>query len=131
MVHPTKAYFSMKEPPSEGCMRILSFKWRCIFSSYYYCLVFLLPSLFQREGRKHQLTCLQIKQEANDVPCNPCCNWYWQKVRLIRMNLNYSQESSKTFSCYVQARSKRSRFITLFQAAMKSWTNFSFESALP
>ena len=30
-----------------------------------------------------------------------------------------------------QARSKRSAFITLFQAATKSFTNFSFESALP
>ncbi len=28
-----------------------------------------------------------------------------------------------------QARSKRSRFITLFQAATKSFTNFSFESS--
>jgi hypothetical protein len=29
------------------------------------------------------------------------------------------------------ARSKRSRFITLFQAAMKSWTNFPCASELP
>ena len=32
---------------------------------------------------------------------------------------------------YVQARSKRSRFITLFQAATKSWTNFCWASELP
>ncbi len=31
----------------------------------------------------------------------------------------------------VLARSKRSRFITLFQAATKSWTNFSWASELP
>lgn len=30
-----------------------------------------------------------------------------------------------------QARSKRSRFITLFQAAAKSWTNFSWASSQP
>ena len=29
------------------------------------------------------------------------------------------------------ARSKRSRFIILFQAAMKSWTNFPCASELP
>ena len=33
--------------------------------------------------------------------------------------------------CYDQARSKRSRFITLFQAATKSWTNFFSASELP
>jgi hypothetical protein len=33
--------------------------------------------------------------------------------------------------CYDLARSKRSRFMTLFHAATKSWTNFSCESSLP
>ena len=33
------------------------------------------------------------------------------------------------YSINAHARSKRSRFITLFQAATKSFTNFSFESA--
>ena len=37
-------------------------------------------------------------------------------------------EPAKNLRCD-QARSKRSRFITLFQAAAKSFTNFSFESA--
>ena len=32
---------------------------------------------------------------------------------------------------YARARSKRSRFITLFQAATKSWTNFCCASELP
>ena len=32
---------------------------------------------------------------------------------------------------YEAARPKRSRFITLFQAAMKSWTNFFSASELP
>src|ERR1041384_187691 len=33
------------------------------------------------------------------------------------------------YSYRAHAKSKRSRFITLFQAATKSFTNFSFESA--
>ena len=33
--------------------------------------------------------------------------------------------------CFDQARSKRSRFITLFHAATKSCTNFSWESSHP
>ena len=44
---------------------------------------------------------------------------------------------SGTTRCHVeavirdQARSKRSRFITLVQAATKSWTNFACASELP
>ena len=37
--------------------------------------------------------------------------------------------SSLATSCYAQARSKRSRFITLFHAATKSCRNFSWESS--
>ncbi len=36
-----------------------------------------------------------------------------------------------TRAAWDHARSKRSRFITLFQAAMKSRTNFACASALP
>jgi hypothetical protein len=37
--------------------------------------------------------------------------------------------SHRRRSCHDQARSKRSRFITLFHAATKSCTNFSWESS--
>gem|GEM_PF-4010351 len=49
--------------------------------------------------------------------------------RVLAPFLSSGRNPDATLSCYLQARSKRSRFMTLFHAAMKSRTNFSFESA--
>ena len=38
-------------------------------------------------------------------------------------------EGSRGYLCYDRARSKRSRFMTLFHAATKSCRNFSWESS--
>ena len=50
---------------------------------------------------------------------NPVCQVEAEQSRSLRLTLQD------------QARSKRSRFITLFQAATKSWTNFPCASELP
>jgi hypothetical protein len=46
-------------------------------------------------------------------------------------SLRFTIQNPRRRSCCDQARSKRSRFITLVQAAAKSWTNFFCASALP
>ena len=49
----------------------------------------------------------------------------WQRTEVIQ-----TSPAGAFLACDAQARSKRSRFMTLFHAAMKSCTNFSWESSL-
>jgi len=52
MVHPTEAYFSRKQPFTEGLSSPKISKQMLVFEFALGVLVFLLPSLFQREGRE-------------------------------------------------------------------------------
>ncbi len=100
--------------------------YRCCQSPISLLQVFVFTSLNSWNGDM-----AQVGHKVDNHMCLPS---------LVRRQLPFSSLSKvvflkifkplKTF-CYDQARSKRSRFITLVQAATKSWTNFFCASALP
>ena len=65
------------------------------------------------------------------MAANPCRGFSWDSPSRVAPRFSCKQFNIAQIGKGDQARSKRSRFITLFQAATKSWTNFFWASELP
>ena len=67
---------------------------------------------------------------CNDAPCVFSCSTILERPN-IAANRSAVRRWLDRINVRDHARSKRSRFITLFQAATKSWMNFFSASELP
>ena len=79
---------------------------------------------------KDLFTRLAAARITDIKPFTPAA-WAKATAENIKANMSGARRWLDRIKLTDHARSKRSRFITLFQAATKSWTNFFSASELP